>query len=196
MKARSNILRSDVAKWWYENKENELYNDYGYLIDIGEPTCWACNMYYNTTKVYSYKRHGDNVFGAWDDASFLQICHIVPRSLGGTDDFDNLFLLCSDCHDKLPDTVFPEIFAKSVKMTTPKVGKYDMEELLRILVKYDVNDEKRIELLEVLNSIEFKKWSNDKIGLHKFQGNRRGAGIKKETVVASALYFIENVKNK
>jgi hypothetical protein len=31
----------------------------------------------------------------------LEVHHIVPRSMGGNDEFDNYIMLCQDCHDHL-----------------------------------------------------------------------------------------------
>jgi len=33
----------------------------------------------------------------------LQKCHIIPKSLGGSAEPDNIIPLCIDCHDKAPD---------------------------------------------------------------------------------------------
>ena len=35
----------------------------------------------------------------------LQKCHIVPKSLGGSLDPENIIPLCAQCHDKAPDVV-------------------------------------------------------------------------------------------
>jgi len=32
--------------------------------------------------------------------SFLQIDHVIPYFLGGTDDLDNLRILCGPCHEQ------------------------------------------------------------------------------------------------
>ena len=34
-------------------------------------------------------------------SNVLSIHHIIPRREGGTDDFDNLILLCKPCHDEI-----------------------------------------------------------------------------------------------
>lgn len=38
----------------------------------------------------------------------LQRCHIVPRSLGGSESPSNLVLLCSQCHSEAPNVSDPE----------------------------------------------------------------------------------------
>lgn len=41
----------------------------------------------------------------------LQRCHIRPHSLGGSDtDVDNYFLMCMDCHQNNPDTIYTKLF--------------------------------------------------------------------------------------
>lgn len=40
----------------------------------------------------------------------LQVCHIVPASLGGSDLASNIVPLCSLCHDEMPDVADPEYF--------------------------------------------------------------------------------------
>lgn len=47
--------------------------------------CWACDL---TT----------------EDCGPLERAHLVPRSLGGSDDASNLVLLCRSCHRKAPNT--------------------------------------------------------------------------------------------
>lgn len=37
-----------------------------------------------------------------------QKCHIVPQSLGGTDDVSNLIPLCAQCHDEMPNVSDPK----------------------------------------------------------------------------------------
>lgn len=51
--------------------------------------------------------------GGWDKVP-LQRCHIIPKSLGGLDTADNLFLMCKECHDLAPNTVYRDIFLKWV----------------------------------------------------------------------------------
>lgn len=53
----------------------------------------------------------------WDDADVIcwrcghvrqqQKCHIVPKSLGGSDDTSNTIPLCAMCHDEMPNVSDP-----------------------------------------------------------------------------------------
>src|SRR5262249_7160404 len=81
----------------------------GILIDWGEPSCWACRFHYGTK--YDIRRSDaswNEILRGWDRIP-LQRCHVVPPSLGGTDDVDNLFLMCRECHDLAPNTCIPAI---------------------------------------------------------------------------------------
>ena len=58
----------------------------GFLIDWGEPSCWACGFHYDGE--YDIRRSDascDEILSCWEKAP-LQRCHIVPRQLEGTND--------------------------------------------------------------------------------------------------------------
>src|SRR5206468_8127353 len=64
---------------------------FGILIDWNEPSCWACGFHYGTK--YDIRRPNaawSKILKGWN-AIPLQRCHITPRSLGGTNEPDNLF---------------------------------------------------------------------------------------------------------
>lgn len=55
----------------------------------------------------------------WDEADVrcwrcgylrsCQMCHIVAKSLGGSDDVDNIIPLCAECHDEMPNVIDPAV---------------------------------------------------------------------------------------
>ena len=45
----------------------------------------------------------------------LQKCHIIPKSLGGTNNPENIVPLCSQCHDKAPDVIDNKIMFEWIK---------------------------------------------------------------------------------
>jgi len=59
------------------------------------------------------RQNEDELSVEWEDAlehcwrcgheSNLEKCHIVPKSLGGSDDVSNLVLLCNRCHKEAPN---------------------------------------------------------------------------------------------
>lgn len=95
---------------------SDLENDLIVVIyDWGEPRCCACGE--KIVKVLernSYKRDLlENIKAIWDYSevrSKLNRCHIVPRSIGGSERAENLFLLCEKCHLESPDTDNPKNF--------------------------------------------------------------------------------------
>jgi len=57
-------------------------------LDIGEPACMACG----------------SIRDKW---SKLERAHLTPRALGGSDDPENIVLLCNSCHRDAPDYADP-----------------------------------------------------------------------------------------
>jgi len=53
----------------------------------------------------------------------LERCHIVPHSLGGSAKADNLFLLCGECHQDNPDTIYADLFYRYVKGRESNLNK-------------------------------------------------------------------------
>ena len=102
---------SDILHHWRNQDPPDLRVR---LLDLGEPNCWGCGLPSRTA--YSYFPRGtDAATGrlnppltraecvyAWKRAR-LQRCHLVPRSLGGSDDPSNVVMLCVECHDLAPD---------------------------------------------------------------------------------------------
>jgi len=69
-------IRDAVAYW-----QDRIYEgDIGCDWNEADVRCWRCG----------YLRS-------------CQRCHIVPQSLGGSDDVQNLIPLCADCHDEMPN---------------------------------------------------------------------------------------------
>jgi hypothetical protein len=69
-------IKDAVAYW-----EPRVYEgDIGCDWDEADVRCWRCG----------YLRA-------------CQKCHIVPQSLGGSDEISNLIPLCADCHDEMPN---------------------------------------------------------------------------------------------
>lgn len=99
-----------------KGKVFEYWKDSKYVIDWGEPSCWACHRpvfspLEDNLQYYSQK----NLFSKiWDTTEGLEVCHIVARSLGGGNEPSNLFLLCPECHERSPDTSDRDIFLEWV----------------------------------------------------------------------------------
>jgi hypothetical protein len=72
---------AEIVAYWRKHQDES-----GLSVDWAEAheRCWRCG----------YKRR-------------LQKCHIIPRSLGGSDDAENLVLLCKFCHRENPNVTDP-----------------------------------------------------------------------------------------
>lgn len=141
----------------------------GFLIDWGEPSCWACGFHYQDKYDIKNSNVGWNkILKCWEKIP-LQRCHIVSRSLGGTNDASNLFLMCRQCHDLAPNTDIPEIFFKWAK-----AQNWWKRENLKIQDAFDsfgINEKECGIINEIIASKEFKLWIRDKFGLHRPQSN-------------------------
>ena len=58
-----------------------------YYLDSESPSCFVCNVEEN-----------------------LERAHLIPKSLGGTNDVDNLVLLCRKCHANAPNIAISKEF--------------------------------------------------------------------------------------
>ena len=89
----------EIVDYWVTQK-----SEVGMSVDWAEATflCWRC----------AYKRN-------------LQRCHIIPRSLGGTDEPSNLVLLCGQCHAEAPNVADPDFMWHWLKAhAVPFYGTY------------------------------------------------------------------------
>lgn len=71
------------------------------------PSCWACGKPVHKKSVLDWDKYDKEIEELWTDKkvnSVLQRCHILAKQFGGSDEPENLFLLCEDCHEKSPDT--------------------------------------------------------------------------------------------
>lgn len=188
MPSRARVL--DFWREWLEEDE----------IDLLEPQCWCC--YRPIRKPPSFKRLAkiDNpswkeIRSAWNDCKELHRCHIVPRALGGTEEPDNIFLMCKRCHDKAPDTRSKEMFLRWVS------SQYDVnrlveefDELKKALRDFGVDsDEDIVELDKLLRSKEFNSWMRKNVGIHV---GPYGEIIKMSTVVAALLEYQKQLNRR
>lgn len=71
----------------------------------------------DAVRYWSNKIHESDIGCDWADASIrcwrcghmrkCQKCHIIPHSMGGTDEPSNIVALCAQCHDEAPDVADP-----------------------------------------------------------------------------------------
>jgi len=84
-------LKMKKAQWVKDcwNYHSQFISEFDVAVDWGDwdaeqKRCWCCGH-----------------------KGKLQKCHIVPKSIGGSDNANNLVPLCSQCHDESPDVNDP-----------------------------------------------------------------------------------------
>lgn len=180
--------KAEIFKYW-KDWLNESQSNW---VDWGEPSCWACGKWWGTN--YDLNKPNlslDEICKNWNRVRELQRCHIIPRSLGGTDEPSNLFLMCKECHDHAPNTTSRKMFMKWVeKQNWWKRWQIKVEEEIET---FDLNPNEYNEIIEILMSAEFKRWSRENTGLH---WNQKGYGVKLtlSTLLVAAIEYRNKIK--
>lgn len=151
--------KADIFDYWKNKLDLK-----DIFIDWGEPSCWACKWGWDGR--YDI-RHPDEswekILRAWEKAP-LQRCHILPRSLGGSDDVSNLFLMCRECHDLAPNTTNMDFFffwarkQNWCRRASTRI-KTEMELL-------EINKEQINQLNNILVTQDFQTWLSGNVGIH------------------------------
>lgn len=154
-------------------------------FDLGEPCCWACGRWWDTRyDVQDPEASWDEIRRAWNRVP-LQRCHIIPRSLGGSNDPSNLFLMCRECHDRAPNTTSREAFLTWVKGQS--WIKRRMAEIKEEMETFNIKEEDLEEMLQIVQSPGFIKWALKHIGIHLSQ--QSGPKITMSTIIAAILEY-------
>lgn len=156
--------KGQIFEYWKER----LF-ERGFFVDWGEPGCWACGFHYGAK--YDIKRSDaswSEILRCWNSIP-LQRCHIIPRSIGGTDDVENLFLMCRECHDQAPNTSIPEIFFEWARAQNSSAR--ESAKINAAFAAFGINAAALQDFDELVMSDGFKSWLSGKIGLHRPQSN-------------------------
>ena len=173
--------KSDIIKYWFEEADEEQ-KDLLCIPDAGEPSCMICGMWWSDT--YDIKDPNatmEDCFKTWDKPP-LQKCHIVPRTLGGSNiNPKNYLLLCHDCHDDMPDCLYSDILFKWIPKYQKIARKKRNEKFKEILDIYELELK---EFYSIFSSEEFRKWEkeNHVIGFHGFR-------IKESSLIGAVWKF-------
>lgn len=122
-----------ILDYWFNSPEAEVLIGWESFDNIAECSmghwfCWGCGL-----KVSSTKR--------------LEKCHIIPHSLGGSNEPSNYYLLCCACHTESPDTAIPSIFFKWVKNKKSYSEQY-LNDIYHLLSRYDFEKEDEGSILD------------------------------------------------
>lgn len=178
--------------WYWKDKLSEL----GFLIDWGEPSCWACGFHYKAK--YDIRRSDadwETLLKGWEKIP-LQRCHIVPRSLGGSDAADNLFLMCRECHDTAPNTSIPDLFFEWARSQSWYAR--ERTKVVSAFNSFDVKEHDYGRYGALMDSSDFKAWISGKLGLHRPQSSYAptSSRLTPSTFVGLAVFYSRQHGNK
>jgi hypothetical protein len=178
--------KSEIFDYW-----KARLHKHGILIDWGEPDCWACGFHYGSKYDIRTSDAGmEKIFRCWDKVP-LQRCHIIPKSLGGTDGVANLFLMCRECHDAAPNTPFQDIFLEWAKNQSHLLREDEkIKSAMRSFGLDATTDLAKIE--GIIHTEQFKSWLGDKVGLHRPQSKYAptSSRLTPSTIVGLAVRYM------
>lgn len=123
--------KSAIAEYWLDTHEGYArLPGNSALIDVGEPSCFACGWMATDPDLEPV------LWDVWNKA-MLQRCHLVPRALGGADTPSNLVLLCARCHREAPDVGHGEYMLRWIG-AHESWGALFIRELQAAMTRHDV----------------------------------------------------------
>ncbi|SOD88366.1 HNH endonuclease [Spirosoma fluviale] len=140
--------RAKIAYYWKESS----YQYFDYLMDWGEPSCWACGIFAGLLDVDVSDEKDFEIFKNWANHDYSQRCHIVPKAFGGCNCEANLVLLCRRCHQSSPDTRDPIHFVNWVK-NKKKVFSQEIKDVMSLLNYLPEENDSKLLLMK-----EFKEY--------------------------------------
>ena len=131
----------------------------------------------------------------------LDRCHIIPESLGGTEDASNLILLCRECHQESPDFSESKYIWEWIKNT--KAEYYDIWDMQKASEEYEKVYNERIDKSLLMAIPERFRNADIPISLFKtalapafkFAGTHFGVGFSVGTRVFILRKSIELIRD-
>lgn len=102
-----------LAQHWNSSPDRKTFAPL--LEDLRHACCFTCGWYSERWAKATAK-------SCWERAT-LERAHIVPASLGGSDDAANVILLCAPCHRDSPDWHDPSAMAEWIAMRPDRSSK-------------------------------------------------------------------------
>lgn len=160
------------------------------MFDWGEPSCWACGKWCG--EKYNVQSPDETNFKALWNKVPLQRCHIIPKSLGGSDDPENLFLMCTECHDLAPDTTSREVF---LLWASKQNYSKRLDEKIKLGIEhFDLQDDIK-SIMKFIHTKEYQEWFDENTSLHRLQ-NGRGGKLSFSTYFAAMYEYNKNFNSK
>jgi hypothetical protein len=132
-------------------------------LDIGDPACMACG----------------SVRDKW---SRLERAHLTPRALGGSDDPENIVLLCNPCHREAPDYVDPSFMIQwIISRESWPFGVHFGARGLRRAVE-DIGGEDIKSMTDLDYGAPFREFIIERVGTH-------GPRLTASTVASAAVDY-------
>ena len=194
--------KKKIFYYWTEKSVDELFEKIGvFEFDWMEPQCMGCGFFwdarYDAKKIPAPDasiRKWQAVADCWERAP-VQRCHIVPRSLGGSDEVSNLVLMCKVCHDLSPDVTDPAMFFAWTKRQNWLARDY--EDIERAFRDLGIEGDELENLKRVMSEIHNSKYLKERLlefigenaGVHGHQHVRRPAGITHSSYAATTVMF-------
>lgn len=189
-------------------RDMSLIEDAEVIEDWFYPCCWACGRPVvresRMDKLIDKTCFGqDNevdlkkLWSADETKKGFERCHIVPGTLGGKDEPNNLFLMCRECHHLSPDTKYPSVFFKWVYKQRKKYiwGKWSPWYILSEVDKA-LKEENGVSLAELLERIHNLGGDDKLTGLKDFMHGRISThctSIVESTAIAANKLFLLNL---
>ena len=141
--------KAEIVKYWKDWLIAHGFN-------LGEPACWACSCWWEPKyDIKDPNASWDEIYNCWNKVRQLQRCHIIPESLGGSnEDPSNLFLMCKQCHDLAPDTTSKEMFFTWIEKQSWLKRIY--EEIKKDIANFDIAENEYEEVVKIIRSPDFK----------------------------------------
>ena len=147
----SKIKHKDLVDYWSSRVyEGDLGTDW----DEGHKRCWRCGDTYR-----------------------LERCHIIPKSLDGSNTPDNLVLLCNKCHIEAPDINDSEVMFDWIKRTKGQYYEKWFEGRVRqeyknifgykeyLIMKNKIKDKTREDILDFITETGIELGSHFGVGI-------------------------------
>lgn len=89
-----------IVQYWASTPDDAGRNIFAPHFSLDEPCCFTCGWFSERWK------GGRSIKKAWERAR-LERAHITPAGVGGSDEADNIILMCTPCHEESPDWFNP-----------------------------------------------------------------------------------------